>query len=75
VFWEVVVSVIARKTVHMNTCLRLKGYQDRAVRMWLGLNRAQQREPGRVKCNQRRVSVDCCETPCLMFEVFKMPQV
>ena len=28
---KVIVSVIARKNVHMNTCLILNGYRDRAV--------------------------------------------
>jgi len=37
VFWEVIVPVIAWKTVDMNTCLRLKGYQDRVVWTWLVL--------------------------------------
>jgi len=30
-FWEVTVSVIVRKKVHMNMCLILNGYRDRAV--------------------------------------------
>jgi hypothetical protein len=30
-FWEVIVSVIVRKNVHMNMCLILNGYRDRDV--------------------------------------------
>jgi hypothetical protein len=31
IFWEVIVSVIMKKRVHMNVCLILNGYRDRAV--------------------------------------------
>jgi len=32
-FWEVIVSITVRKIFHMNMCLILNGYRDRAVRM------------------------------------------
>ena len=31
IFWEVIVSVIVRKKVHVNMCLILNVYRDRAV--------------------------------------------
>ena len=34
VFWEVIVSVIVRKKVHMNMCLVLTGYRNTAVRVY-----------------------------------------
>jgi hypothetical protein len=30
IIWEVIVSVIVRKKVHMNVCLILNGYRNRA---------------------------------------------
>ena len=34
VFWEVIVSVISRKTVHMNMCL-INGYRDTSFTMYV----------------------------------------
>jgi hypothetical protein len=31
IFWEMIALVIVRKNVHVNMCLILNGYQDRAV--------------------------------------------
>jgi hypothetical protein len=34
-FWKVIASIIMRKKSHLNTCLILDGYRDRAVRISL----------------------------------------
>ena len=35
IFWKVIVSIIIRKKSHLNMCLILDGYRDRAVRISL----------------------------------------
>ena len=33
IFWKAIVSIIMRKKSHLNMCLILDGYRDRAVRI------------------------------------------